>query len=87
MVSCTINLDVINWATAKQNETFRRQYDTTQLKINGSKTISSFDEAGNQPGKLSNNDIQKLSLSSSDVTPTLIRHCMTRDERYAKAQL
>ena len=64
MNSCTINLEVISWAGAQQNETFKGWYemqrkDTTPLEINGSKTISSFDKEGNQRDKLSNSGIQK----------------------------
>ena len=59
MGSCTINLEVFSWAGAQQNETFKGWYemkrrDTTPLKINGSKTSSSFDKEGSQRDKLSN---------------------------------
>ena len=60
----TINLEVINWAEAQQNESFRGWYkvqkrDTTPFKIKLSKNISSFDKLGYEPDKSSNSGIQK----------------------------
>ena len=58
MVSITISLEVMSSVRAQQNETFRGRHeiqgrDTTPVKINGSKSVSLFDEVcHNQPAKM-----------------------------------